>query len=120
MEYKYAKPAAKRKPRPNTWLSGPDPLTHEKYYAWLKHKSQANYRGEAHELTIEQWLEIWKNDEQFLNRGKQSDNWVLTRIDTDGAWSVSNCEIITRYDQLCRNMAEKIRARWGRPGKKKT
>ncbi len=119
MRYKYAKPAAKRRPRPNTWLSGPDPLTHEKYYAWLKHKSQAKYRREPHELTVEQWLEIWP-DEKFLYRGKQPDNWVLTRIDTDGAWSVDNVEIITRYDQLLRSMAEKVRARWGNPGKKKT
>lgn len=120
MEYKYAKPAAKRKPRPNTWLSGPDPLTHEKFYAWHKHRAQANYRQEKYQLTLEQWLEIWRDDEKFLNRGKKTDNWVLTRIDTDGAWSVDNVEIVTRYEQLLRSMAEKVRARWGNPGKKKT
>jgi hypothetical protein len=119
MEYKYAKHACKRRPRPETWLHGPDPLTHEKFYAWHKHRAQARYRKEDYELTIEQWFELWSDNDKFLNRGRKPDEWVLTRKDSEGAWSVSNVEIITRYDQLCRNMAEKVRARWGNPGKKK-
>ena len=114
MRYKYAKPAVKRRARPEQWITGPDPLTHEKYYAWHKHRSQARYRGEDYELTFEHWQQIWHNDEQFLNRGKTRECFVLTRKDPEGPWSMENCEIVTRYEQLCRNMAEKVARRWRR------
>lgn len=114
MRYKYATPATKRRPRPETWITGPDPLTHEKYYAWHKHRAQARYRQENYELTFEHWQEIWKDDEVFLNRGKERGCFVLTRRDPEGAWSLDNVEIVTRYEQLVRSMAQKIEARWGR------
>jgi len=48
----------KRGPYPQNWCTGPDPRRHAQYYAWLKHKSQAHYRGELHELT-------WDNGKLF-------------------------------------------------------
>lgn len=119
MKYKYATPALKRRARPETWIHGPDPMTHEKYYAYLKHRAQAKFRKEEYELTDSQWLEIWQDDTKFLNRGRRPDCWVLTRIDNEKAWSVDNCEIITRYDQLLRNMEEKMRIRHRNSKKRK-
>lgn len=113
MRYKYAKPAEKRRARPESWITGPDELIHEKYYAWHKHRAQAHYREEEYELTFDQWQEIWKDDEQFLNRGKTRECFVLTRIDPEAAWSMDNCEIITRYEQLCRTTAKRVASRWG-------
>lgn len=105
MEYKYiTKSRAKkpRAPRPDKWKSGPDINLHNKYYAWLKHRAQANFRNEEYELTFEDWLHLWQDEEQWLNRGKTRECFVLSRKDQEGAWSRANCEIITRHEQLKR------------------
>lgn len=108
MKYKYATPAKTRKPRPNTWITGPDELTHEMFYAWHKHRSQARYRKEDYDLTFDQWLILWSNPEQWNNRGRQKTCWCLTRKDVAKSWSIDNCEVITRYDQLLRNVAARV------------
>lgn len=86
---------------PDKWLSGPDPLHHQQYYAWLKHRSQAWYRGEEHFLTWQDWLEFWP-PEVWHQRGRKGPDLCLTRIDPELAWEKSNCEIITRAEQFRR------------------
>ena len=117
MQYKYAPYRNKSKtqePRgsfPNNWKSGPEPIMHEMYYAWSKHRAQARYRSEPYELTWADWQVIFANTDDFLNRGRQAECIVLTRRDTDLAWSLDNCELITRYEQLLRDVANKDRRR---------
>lgn len=110
MQYKYANTPIKQKARSHLWITGPDPLTHEKFYAWHKHRSQANYRKEEYLLTFDDWQQLWP-DEKFLNRGRDRDSFVLTRIERDGPWSIANCEVVTRYDQLKRCIDERISGR---------
>jgi hypothetical protein len=86
---------------PEKWYSGPDYDDHQKYYAWLKHRSQALYRGEGHTLTWRKWLELWPED-VWIQRGKQRTDLCLTRPDPELAWSDDNCEIITRQEQFNR------------------
>lgn len=113
-QFKYAPKEGKSKlgkPRkmfPNNWVSGPDLLTHDMYYAWQKHRAQANYRNEPHRLTWEDWQEIWSNPTDFQNRGRQPEDLTLTRIDDDGAWEISNVEVMTRLEQLRKAMARKM------------
>lgn len=113
-KFKYAPKDSKSKlgkPRkifPHNWISGPDILTHEMYYAWQKHKAQANFRKEAHDLTWEDWLEIWHKPSEFLSRGRQPEDLTLTREDPMGAWTLSNCIVVTRLEQLRRAMAHKM------------
>ncbi len=110
MQYRYAPNKSKsvkgrkRRTTPEYWKSGPDPLRHEMYYAWAKHKSQANYRGEAYELTFEDWLLIWSNPEDFLRRGRKPEDLTLTRKDHEAPWTLDNCEVILRLDQLRREI----------------
>ena len=106
MEYKYITKSRAKKPRatrPDRWKSGPDMDTHNKYYAWLKHRAQANFRNEEYSLTFDHWLALWSNQEQWLNRGKTKECFVLSRQDIEGPWSMDNCEIITRHEQLRRS-----------------
>lgn len=98
---------------PNSWISGPDLLQHEMYYAWSKHKSQAHYRKEQHDLTWADWQAIWHNPHDFLSRGRQPDSLVLTRRDIEQGWTRDNVEIITRLEQL-RRTAELSRGRRNR------
>ena len=86
-------------PRPHVWLSGPDIVAHEKYVAYIKHKSQAQYRKESHELTFDDWQYFW-TVENWSNRGRKNTAVILTRKDTEGPWSKANCVIMSRKAHL--------------------
>lgn len=85
--------------RPQTWRSGPDPLVHRKYQPYLVMRSQAAYRGEAFELTFQDFCDFW-TDERWELRGRKTNELTLTRRDPNQAWSVENCVIMTRKEQL--------------------
>lgn len=87
---------------PDTWISGPDPLAHDKYYAWLKHRSQARYRGEQYELSWDDWNSLWSN-EDFAKRGRKNTDLCLARINQTESWNYANCHVVTRKDHLKRN-----------------
>jgi hypothetical protein len=90
---------------PELWCTGPDQRRHDQYYAWLKHRAQANFRDEIHLLTFTQWCEFWNKDWAWENRGRRSQDVVLTRIDGQGPWHVNNCEIASRKLVLQRTNA---------------
>lgn len=96
---------------PTNWISGPDPVQHDMYYAWQKHRAQARYRKEDYELTWEDWQTIWANPVDFLNRGRKPEDLTLTRIDDDGCWQLDNVQIMTRLEQLRKAMARKMRSK---------
>ena len=111
MRYRYSPdPEKKKKLKPNNkpgrfsephkWVTGPDPLRHEKYYAWLKHKSQANYRNEAYELTWADWEIIWQNDADWFGRGRGSNDLSLVKVDRDQPWRLDNVQLMRRIDYL--------------------
>jgi hypothetical protein len=86
---------------PDMWVTGPDPWLHDEYYTWLKHKSQAAYRGEEYQFTWDDWQHHWHSDsEPWRQRGRARDDLILTRIDHEGAWSRVNCHIISRLEHL--------------------
>ena len=84
-----------RNPNPDSWLSGPDPLCHDKHYGYLKHKAQAKYRSEDYTLTWELWAAMW-SDELWLLRGRRANSYCLQKIDVEGGWHEHNIEIVTR------------------------
>ena len=86
------------KTRPNCWKIK-DPELHNMYIPFLKHRSQANYRLEAYELTWEDWISFWTTA-NWVRRGRQGHDLCLTRHDPEGAWSKENCLITTRSEQL--------------------
>jgi hypothetical protein len=92
---------------PNMWKTGPDPWLHDQYYAWLKHKSQAAYRGEEYNFTWEDWQYFWFTNERWRQRGRAADCLVLTRLDPEKEWSRSNCHMMIRQDHLRQQMYEK-------------
>jgi hypothetical protein len=92
-------PAIKGRLRPDMWKSGPDPLVHRKYQPFLCARSQAAYRLEDWELTWDQWQELWP-DHLWDQRGRKTDELALTRKNHKGAWSIDNCHVVTRKQQL--------------------
>ncbi len=81
-------------PRPHTWVTGPDPVTHEQYRAWVQTRNQAQYRGEIWRITFEQWQALWSG--KWERRGRKSHNLCITRRDMSLPWSVPNVLLLTR------------------------
>jgi hypothetical protein len=94
---------AKNKPRPNAWVSGPDPVRHKQYRVWLQQRNQARYRGETWELTFESWLDKWK--EHWPQRGREAGDFCMTRHDIEGPWDDVNAVIMSRLEHHQRHMA---------------
>jgi len=111
MRYRYAPdPARLMKKSPNNksgrysepekWVTGPDPLRHEKYYAYLKHKSQAQYRKEEYKLTWPEWESIWQDDDTWFARGRGRNDICLAKLDRSKPWEWDNVKLMKRIDYL--------------------
>ena len=81
-------------PRPHTWVTGPDELTHAQYRAFIQCRAQANYRGEGWELEFDQYQAAW--GDQWSQRGRCRDDVCMTRCDPTQPWSEHNVHVITR------------------------
>lgn len=80
---------------PDNWCTGPDPIRHDKYYGYLKHKAQAKHRKEEYSLTWEDWESIWP-DEYWVLRGRGVGNLCLQQITLGDGWHMNNIEVVTR------------------------
>jgi len=98
-------------PRPQVWVSGPDVLRHEQHIAYMRHKAQATWRGEAYELTLNQWYDLWQPD-LWARRGRSSHCVILTRHDETLPWSMTNCKFMTRKDHLVIHAKKNIGKRY--------
>jgi hypothetical protein len=84
--------------RPHVWLCGPDKFKHDMYTPWMKAKAQANFRQEGWEMTFEEFYDIWKD--HWHLRGRQAEDYCMTRIDSKLPWAKENIVIITRQEHL--------------------
>jgi hypothetical protein len=103
--------------RPHVWLIGPDEYKHKMYQPWLCAKAQANFREEEWNLPFEDYFAAW--DGLWEQRGRDSDNLCMTRIEYDGAWEKSNIEIITRKEHCSKQKEYKSRHGYSALGYKK-
>jgi hypothetical protein len=88
-----------RRVDPSSWKYGSDDYVHESHYAYLKHRSQARFRGEDYQLTFEEWHSLW-TPETLSQRGRSSESLVLTRINWDLEWSLTNVTLVNRKHHL--------------------
>lgn len=94
--------------RPQVWITGPDPVLHEKYHPWQMAKAQANFRNEDWDLSFKEYCDLWEG--HWENRGRAPENVCMTRNDPDGAWDYKNVEIITRKEHFLRTAANRLNA----------
>lgn len=97
---------APKGPRPHI-RKYPNERDNKMYYAFLKMRAQAKFRGELFSLTFEDFQDLW--GDKFEQRGKQSHCLVLTKIDRRFTWSRDNVHLITRQEQLIRDGESKRR-----------
>ena len=81
-------------PRPHVWRSGPDPVAHAQYRAYIQQKNQAEFRGEIWCLTLAEWRELW--GDLWPHRGRERGCYCMTRRDWELPWTRANAQVITR------------------------
>ena len=103
-DYSPRDPAHKaRGPRPQTWVTGRDPVEHKKYRVWIQQRNQAQWRGEGWDFSFADWKQLW--GESWLSRGRERGSYCMTRIDPEQPWSRDNCCLITRENHA-KNQAQ--------------
>ena len=85
-----------RGPRPDKWVTGPDPVEHKRYRVFIQQKNQAQWRDEGWEISFEAWKQLWADSGQWENRGRARSCYCMTRLDHRAPWTPDNVEIITR------------------------
>lgn len=81
---------------PHTWLSGPDHDDHRLYIDCQRARAQANFRGEGWTITEEEYIALWRRDDQFKRKGRRINDLCLVRIDLEKPWTLDNVEIKER------------------------
>lgn len=95
-------PGRGRKSNPDQWICGPDLLTREKYYGWLKHRAQARHRGEIYNLTWDDWQSLW-TDGEWQRRGRGATDLCLSRHTPKDPWQIDTVSVITRREHFKNN-----------------
>ena len=85
-----------RGPRPDKWVTGPDPVEHKRYRVFIQQRNQAQWREEGWEISFEAWKQLWDESGQWENRGRARSCYCMTRLDHRLPWSIDNVEIVTR------------------------
>lgn len=108
---------ARGKLRPKRWIVK-DPNLHRKYLPFLRARAQANFRNEGWTLTFEDWCTIWP-DHLWDQRGRDSDNYAMTRKNPVEPWTIENTIVITRREQLHRTRQYQIENNLPTSGRKR-
>lgn len=78
-----------------------DQFTWERKLAWVRSKSQAEYRNEQWNLSFAEFCHgFWNTEERWILRGRQGTDLVLTRYDTEKPWNKDNCCLMPRRDHI--------------------
>lgn len=96
-----------RKPTPRLETLYPgDEMAQAQHHAYNVARSQAKFRMEPFELTLEEYRQLW-HPAAWAMRGRGANDLVLVRDDITGPWALWNCKIITRVQNICRSNARK-------------
>ena len=96
-------------PRPDTWLTGPDPELKHLRRRWLRAKNQAKFWSQAWALTWEQYRDIWLG--HIDQQGRTTENLNLVRSDTTRGWTLKNVHLMNRGEAMHRKTKGKHRPR---------
>jgi len=66
--------------------------------AFNRQRNDAKRRGIAFELTFDEWLTIWVGSGHLHERGRQRDQYVMSRFRDVGAYTVGNVAIIPQVE----------------------
>jgi hypothetical protein len=87
---------------PNIWLSGPDPVDHKLYTDCQRARAQAWYRGEDWFITEQEYIDLWRQENRYLRKGRSTGSLCMIRLDIERAWTLDNVAIIERHKHFRR------------------
>ncbi len=76
-----------------------DPIQHDKYYGYLKHRAQAAHRQEPHSLSWRQWQTLWPHS-LWKKRGRGPRSLRLAQKNSKLGWSLKNCEVVEHSSHM--------------------
>ena len=87
---------------PQSWYAGPDPVDHKLYIDCQRARAQAWFRGEQWSITEQEYIQLWREDDRYLRKGRGTGSLCLIRIDITDGWRLANVEIIERQKHFRR------------------
>lgn len=81
-----------------------DPILQQLRLCYSRSKNQAKHRGQLWQLSFDDFVNMWKLDDRYLQRGRGSNNYHMCRIDDVQGWTKSNVQIIRRGEHLKQRM----------------
>tara|TARA_R100000231_G_scaffold120431_1_gene90537 strand:- start:284 stop:697 length:414 start_codon:yes stop_codon:yes gene_type:complete len=64
---------------------------------FLRHRCQAKYRGEAYDMTYDDFLTVWFDSGKFTRARRNRNCYQLKRKDATKPWSKSNSQIVRNH-----------------------
>lgn len=61
---------------------------------FIRQRANAQFRGEAWELSLPEWMAAWKKSGRIGRRGRGRDSFVLTRMDARLPWRAGNVHVV--------------------------
>jgi len=96
-------------PRPQRWITGPDPVVRQLRRRWLLAKNQAKFWSQEWDLSWDAYRDILLDHADKL--GRRGDSLNLVRRDTEQGWSTGNVEVRERLTAMSRPTQGKHRIR---------
>ena len=81
-------------PRPDRWITGPDPVVHRLRRRFILARNQARFWRQKWMLSWDQYRDILLDHAENLGNSAEALN--LCRVDIKEAWSIGNVDIMTR------------------------
>lgn len=63
-------------------------------------RNQASFRGQEWSITKQEFFDLWREKDLWLDHGQAGDGYVMSRINQNSGWSADNVHIITREQML--------------------
>lgn len=105
-----------KKTRPSAWKYATREEK-QRHLTYQRARAQAKYRKEEFLLTFEEFFQLW-TDELWNQRGRSSNAMALSRKNFQGPWSLENCHVIPRREQVSEANLRRLKDK--RNGKKST
>lgn len=84
---------------------------------YWNHQQRAKRKGISFQLTFDQWLKIWLDSGHYYNKGTKRGQYVMSRYNDVGPYSVDNVKIQTvgenTKEAFTTNNSDFIKPRYG-------
>jgi hypothetical protein len=62
---------------------------------YIRQRANAKRRGIPWEFTFDTWWDVWEKSGKWEQRGKEANQYVMSRVHDDGPYSPGNVKVIT-------------------------